>query len=422
MKIVTVLLLVVGLFLTRFAAEGAPGGETRSRSGPGTGPEGAGALAPVAPALAMPGPTSAVPGENLARTVSQLTGVALSPLLGTGVVGAWTYLDTPSRNRAGLPWYAQPWFWMPALGIVGLAMAKDILGPVTPSALKKPMDVAEVLENKISGLIAAGAFVPLAMGVFGASQPGTSGTGLDVAGAGLAAASQSAWLNVLLTPFALAAFVAVWLLGHVIHALILISPFTTVDTVLKAIRAALLASVVGTSFASPWVGAVWALAIILGALLLAGWSFRLNWLAAVFLFDVLSRRRRWFTPDPSSNRMFLSRAIDDVPSRTYGRLARGGDGRLQFRYRPWLVGEEREILLPSGEYCVGRGWIYADLLKVESGDIRRFGILPPRYKNHEADLTRIYGFEEPRDVGLRAVWQAIKELLGADRLPTPAPR
>ena len=352
------------------------------------------------------------PGDELARTISQLTGVAISPLLGTGAVGAWRYFETPSAQRERLPWFAQPWFWVPALIIVGLAAAKDALGPVTPSALKKPMDVAEVLENKVSGLIAAGAFVPLAMGVFGSQFPGTTGIEVAPAGAGMAAATDSGLLNILLTPFAMIAFIAVWLLGHVIHALILISPFTTLDTVLKAVRAALLASVVGTSFASPWIGAVWALAIILVAVVLGGWTFRLNWLAAVFLFDVLSRRRRWFEADRVANKMFLAREVAGVPARTYGRVSRTDAGRLRFQYRPWLVGTEKEITFPEGRFCIGRGFIYADLLEISREDSRRIGILPPRYKNHEGALTEVLRLAPPQDVGLRAIWRAIKELLG----------
>lgn len=77
-----------------------------------------------------------------------------------------------------------------------------------------------------------------------------------------------------------------------------------------------------------------------------------------------------------------------------------------------MLGQEREVALPSGRYSVGRGFIYADLLKIEGEDTRRLGILPPRYKRHEEEITRIYGFEEPRDVGIRAVFRVLGDLLG----------
>ncbi|MBL9137776.1 MAG: hypothetical protein JNK85_18040 [Verrucomicrobiales bacterium] len=373
---------------------------------------------PITAAALRPSSVNPAGAGELAKTISQITGVAISPLLGTGAVGAWRYFDTPKAQRATLPWFAQPWFWVPALILVGLVFAKDALGPTTPTALKKPMDVAEVLENKVSGLIAAGAFVPLAVGIFGSSLPGTAG--LDPSSAGLAAATSSQWLNVLLTPFALIAFVAVFLLGHVINVLILLSPFTTVDAALKLLRTALLGTVVGTSFASPTLGAVWAAIIILVSLFFFGWTSRLTVLGSVFIFDVLSRRRRWFRPDPKSNWIFLARTIGPTPIRTYGRLELGESGQCLFHYRPRWFGQPTTIELPQGSYCVGRGFIYADLLKIEGETTTRFGILPPRYKGHEEAITRTYKLAPMREVGLRALWRFLGELFGFESNPRPA--
>lgn len=151
----------------------------------------------------------------------------------------------------------------------------------------------------------------------------------DPAAAGLAAATGSQFVNLLLTPFAIIAFVAVWLLGHVFNVLILLSPFTTVDTVLKLARTTLLASVVGTSFASPWIGAIWAMAIILVGLVLSGVVLSLLpfWVGCS-IFDVFSRRRRWFRPDPKSNWMFLARNVGEAPVRSLWKLTRDESGTL----------------------------------------------------------------------------------------------
>jgi hypothetical protein len=360
----------------------------------------------TAPVVAAVTPTV---GNELARTISQVTGVAISPLLGTGAVGAWRYFETPLDQRSRLPWFAQPWFWMPALALVAVAFAKDAMGPVTPSVLKKPLDVAEVVENKVSGLVAAGAFVPFVVGMFGA-LPGTEAGNLS--GAGLAAATSSPWMNTLLAPFAVVAFVVVWLLGHVINVLILISPFTTLDTVLKLARTALLGTLVGASFVDERVGMVWAFVIILVGAVLAGWSFRLTVLGTVFAWDVLSRRRRWFKPDPKANWVFLARDVGETPLRTYGKLTRDEQRELKLTYRPFLLGREQTVTLPAGDYCLGRGFIYSDLLKQEGDDTVRVGILPPRYKGHEEVLSKTYAFGPPTDVGLRAAWRFLQELLG----------
>ena len=106
------------------------------------------------------------PGLEAAQAISTITGVAISPLLGVGAVGVMKYFKTPPDKRAKLPWYAQPWFWGPALLLVALAFVKDTFGTALPTAAKKPFDVAEAIENKISGLVAAGAFVPLIAMIF----------------------------------------------------------------------------------------------------------------------------------------------------------------------------------------------------------------------------------------------------------------
>src|SRR5262245_25015960 len=123
---------------------------------------------PAATAGSSPSPTTSehTPGLAAAEAISTITGVAISPLLGVSGVGAYKWCKTPPEKRAKLAWYAQPWFWVPALLLVALAFVKDTFGAALPTAVKKPFDVAEAIENKISGLVAAGAFVPLIAAIF----------------------------------------------------------------------------------------------------------------------------------------------------------------------------------------------------------------------------------------------------------------
>ena len=54
------------------------------------------------------------PAAPLSGALSTLTGIAISPLLGTGAYGAYQWLSAPTRQaRAALPWYAQVKFWLP---------------------------------------------------------------------------------------------------------------------------------------------------------------------------------------------------------------------------------------------------------------------------------------------------------------------
>jgi hypothetical protein len=362
-----------------------------------------------------PGAAAVTPGVAAAQALSTITGVAISPLLGVSGVGAWTYFKTPPAKRANLPWYAQPWFWLPALLLVAAVAAKDVLGAAVPPGLKKPFDVAELFENKISALVAAGAFIPLIATIFSQAASSSAGPGAGLfAGTSLAAFDASTLYTILLLPFAFAAFIIVWLVSHVINVLILISPWGGVDAALKGFRTFLLGTVAVTGFFSPKVGAIWALIIILLCLPLAGWAFRLTTFGAIFGWDFFTLGRKRCQPSAAGNLAFTARRVDKAPIRSCGKL-RLANGKLEFTYRPWLVLAPRTIELPAGAYAVGRGLFYPNFLSVQDDQARTLLNFPPRYRTHEQELGRLYG-APVQDVGLlkgfKAAWRWLKEIFG----------
>ncbi len=206
------------------------------------------------------GKTTPPPGVQIAQTLSVVTGVAISPLLGVSAVGAYQYFKaTTDEQRARLPWFANPLFWVPALLLVVACALKDAGGVVAlPTVMKKPLDVAETIEHKISGLVATGAFVPIMVNLIHEAnstggQPSASLSSLGLATIDL----HTVFYDVLMTPIAMAAFFIVFLASNAINILILISPFSTVDAALKTFRTAVLATVVGSAWMNPWVGAAW---------------------------------------------------------------------------------------------------------------------------------------------------------------------
>jgi MFS family permease len=341
--------------------------------------------------------------NQIASALSQITGVAISPLFGVGAVGCWDYCRAKTdAEKAKLNWYANPLFWFPALLLVLACVVKDTGGAMLPTAVKKPLDVAETVEHKISGLVACGAFVPIAASIFHSPEVQQTVTSA-LASAGFATVDLHWLYNFLIAPIAMVAFFIVFLASNAINILILISPFTSVDAALKGFRAAILASVTVTAFANPWIGAAWAVIIILISYVIAGWSLRLSHFGLVFVWDFISFRKRRFTPDAVANKLFLARKIKGVPSRTYGKLLRDGAGKLVLKYRPWLVLPERTLELP-GEYCVGQGLFFSEILELDGDDTRSTILLPPRYRSHEEQLASIYRFTDVRPIGLRAAW------------------
>ena len=350
--------------------------------------------------------TSNVPGAHMADAISTITGVAISPLLGASAYGAVKYYRTPPAQRAKLPWFAQPWFWVPALTIVGLCFLKDSAGTALPTAVKKPLDVVDTVEHKVSGLIAAGAFVPfvvMAMGDSGAPSATLSSMGL--------AAIDMEWFGrMLMVPVMIAAFIIVFLASNAINILILLSPFTTVDAGLKLLRTAILGTVVASAWTNPWLGAAWALIIIGLAWLIAGWSFRLSHFGMAFVWDFCTFRSSRFQPDAQENKLFLWRKINKVPARTYGKLKRDEKGQLVLTYRPWLVLPVRTLVLPEGNYAVGKAVFWQSLQLVNGEESQNMILLPPRYRGHEEELVKIYTLTGVRDAGLRRAWKWMKEL------------
>jgi hypothetical protein len=356
------------------------------------------------------------PGTVIAQQISLLTGVAITPLLGTSGYGLYKWWQTPPEQRANLPWFAQMWFWLPALLLVTLCFIKDTAGTALPTAVKKPFDILEALENKISGLVATGAVVPFLMLLAkdtGAPQAMLSSMGV--------AAADFSWLyNLFIIPIAMIAFFFVFLASNAINVLIILSPFTTVDAALKGMRLALLGTIAATALANPWVGAAWALFIILFSYLVAGWSFRLSHYGTVYLWDFLTFRSKRFKPNPALNRMFLGRRINKVPARTYGTLGRNDKGSLVLKYRPWLILAPRLLVLPEGQYAVGKGLVNSEILKIEGEKTRTTMLLPPRFRGHEAEVVKVYGLIDVRPIGLSAAMKWLKEFFASKEQPAMA--
>lgn len=363
---------------------------------------------------AQPAASGASPAVKIATAVTTVTGIAISPLLGTSAYGAYQYFTAPdAAARAKLPWFAQVSFWLPALLIVAICAAKDSFGAVVPPGLKKPLDVLETLENKVSGLVAAGAVVPLTMGALSkmlvSSAPAATGHGAAHALAmiQLGTVDFSWLLNALTVPFGIAMFALVWMASHAINVLILLSPWGAIDAALKAARTALLGLLTVTATMNPWMSAALSVVVIIVAYFIAGWSFRLTVFGTIFSWDFLTLRRTRFKVAPVENKLFAGGNLPGVSTRTYGRLSRTDSG-LVFTYKPWLVLPEKRVSVPASGVIVGQGLFFST---VQSGNHTLF-LLPPRYRGHEAEVSDTYAFGGVQPAGLRKAWNVLRELFG----------
>jgi hypothetical protein len=362
------------------------------------------------------------PGLELAALATQVTGIAISPLLGVSAVGAYQWWGAKTdEQKANLPWFANPSFWALGLLLVVVVALKDSAGATLPPGWKKPLDVAETIENKVSGLVAAGAVIPSLVTLGSKLMMDSTGIGgtVEVHATGLAmlpvAAFDVSWLlSLLMVPLSLAVFGVVWLTSHAINVLILLSPWGAIDAALKGLRASLLGLVTATAWIDPVVGATLSVLIIVIAYFTAGWAFRLTVFGTVFCWDFFTVRRKRFQLLADGNKLFTGSRFEGVPPRTYGRLHQAADGSLTLKFRPWLVLAEREVPVPREGLVVGRGVFYSEVLghDPKADKNRTLLLLPPRYLGHEELFARTYHISGTCEVGLRRAWSWIKEALG----------
>ncbi|QJE95473.1 hypothetical protein [Luteolibacter luteus] len=356
-----------------------------------------------------------LPGVALSQGITEITGVAISPLLGVSTVGAWHYWNAPSAARGSLPWYCQPWAWGTGLAVLALCFLKDSLGTAVPGVLKKPFDMVELFENKASALVASGAFVPLVANQMAAQLKAEHPEGLavpagDILGGTLAFIDLS-WIMV---PAAVIAFLLVWVCSHAINVLIILSPFSTVDAMLKLARTALLA-LVGVVYAfAPWIAAALCLAIIALAAFLAPAAMRLAIFGARYASDILMPWRGRKRATPETPHAFTLGRLAGLPPRTGGRLILLEDGTPAFRYRRWCVLDERIIPMPDGLRHVEKGILSPTLIHQPSPEEegRTLLIFLPRYRGHEASIAGTLKLHGTRDHAIVRGFSAVRAWLG----------
>lgn len=346
-----------------------------------------------------------VPGVALSQGITEITGVAISPLLGVSAVGAYRYWKAPVEQRPMLPWYCQPWAWGTGAVLLTLCFLKDSLGVTVPGVLKKPFDMVELLESKASALVASAAFVPLVIKEMAPQERVAVPTAmLD----GLGFVDVSAWW--LLVPVGIVAFLAVWLCSHAINVLIILSPFSSVDAVLKLMRAGSLVALGLVYLIAPWLAAALCVAIILVALWLAPAAMRLMIFGTRYAFDVLLPWRGRKRATPESPHVFTFGKLSGLPSRTGGRLVKLEDGSMAFRYRRGLVLDVRTVPIPDGVRHVEKGLLSPSLLLREEGqsDGRKVLLFLPRYRGHEERIVESLELHGVREHALSRGFKAAR--------------
>lgn len=363
---------------------------------------------------AKPNPTvkaERLPGVAMSQGITEITGVAISPMLGVSAVGAWRYWHTAVAKRDLLPWYAQPWAWGTGLSILSLCFLKDTFGTAVPGILKKPFDMLELFENKASALVASSAFVPLIAEEMARYLRAEQTIQVPVAMIGSFGVGtiETVWIMV---PLAVIAFLLVWVCSHAINVLIVISPFSTLDAMLKLARTGLLALIAVAYVIAPWLAAAFCLVLIAVAAYFAPAAMRLAIFGTSYGMDILMpwRGRKRATPDQPHG--FTLVAIDGVPARTGGRIVRLNNGNLAFNYRRYCVFDKRTIPLPDGQGYVEKGLITPSLVKLLGGKkATKLLLFLRRYRGYEERIVESLDLQGVREHAVVRGFTAFKTWL-----------
>jgi hypothetical protein len=363
---------------------------------------------------------------RFAEGFSEITAAAVSPLLVVSSIGALRYVRTPESERHNLPWFCTPVAWGLGLTLLLLCLLKDVFGALLPTPLKKPLDMLELFENKLSALVASTLFVPVVISQICDSWGPSSAFAPPPAEVHWAQAFRIEWLDTELRWLVVASgmfcFFSVWVLAHMVNVLIALCPFAVIDSLLKGCKSAVLAMILGASAIHPFLGSAFCGLLLLLSLSMLGYAFRFAIFGMFTALDVLlfwSPRRG---ADPLEALAFSAAGTTGAPVRTYGRVRRGASGNLFFEYRPWMILPRRSVELPKGRLLLRKGLLSVALLIEDSESADGSPAAPPlavleflpRYRRHTDALAEQYQIGEVREGalvgGIKALWQGVLQM------------
>lgn len=366
----------------------------------------------------------------LAEGMTQLSGVAVSPLFGLSLIGVIDYFRwDPARGPR--PTHANPWIWGSALAVMVLSIIAGSITFALPWPGNLIVGAIRNLEAHVAGLVAAGILIPTLSSTLTAAGVSLSDAQqFTGSGAGQLQAGFLGWLGESALTLALfAMYMAIRVVSLVFDALIMISPFVLVDSILRSIRTAfvaigfvLLQGIMAVPTVGPWL-VLAALAVFLFLCFrISGWCVRFNLFATSCAWDILTLRWWRVRPQAGPLRAFVATGEFGPAVRTRGTVHIGRDA-VEFRWKPWFILRERSVQVDLNGSAFIRGIAYSSIVKDHDERERsELLLLPPRYLTHHealADRMQIDVGDGAIRRGIRAAVNFIRNMFR--RRPKPKP-
>jgi hypothetical protein len=346
-------------------------------------------------------------GTDIAFRITELTGVALSPLVGLVVVGGIEYYKAKKTDQP-IRWYFSLWFMGAIIFILTLITLKDTIGELAPF-FKKPLDALDFVQHKFSGITAFAIVAPqLVLSIlepvgqtvsylFNLVNPVSSawaagpGTGAVTGVVGTVLIVAIVVSSVIAALF----FLTIWLAAGAVETFILLAPIPFVGLILRSFRLSIFGLLMIGLAISPLVGIVLSLVILYVSYRILGWSFRLAVFGWIIALDTLGGRHYYLKIEQERHiAAFASSMIRGVRNRSYGRLVKEGKS-LVFEYRQFGIFSRKRVVVTDQLSHVGiaRGSLLPSVIATKEDHKRHQALflLPPRYRGHEEGAARLLG-------------------------------
>lgn len=345
----------------------------------------------------------------ISSSISQMTGIAINPLAVTTILGIYRNITTDSTEEA---WYYSPLF----LTVCGILVLISLLSSFS-NILNFPPQVSSVIEqsNKIIGLAIT---LPVVLEVI---SPVSSLLSNTVQSAILtnemyvyASIFPVELLNMLpgiiwgaiTTIIMFFIYISTWLVNFTFDALVFLSPFGLVDSVLKTIRGAYLGLLAILTAIYPPLSLIITLPVIIIAIILFAKSVRKVAAGLVLMKDFANKKKDTFL-DNKGILVFSEKGIG-IAAKHMCRLIEK-DNKWIFVYRKYFI-FKKEVIIDKLDSTLKSGFIYSEIYN--NGKL--ICSLPLRYKKIAIQVQNYLEINKLDDTklnkGIKAVVDWIKNI------------
>ena len=322
----------------------------------------------------------------VSEALTRITGTAIYPVFGLAFLGAWDHFHGVQV------WYATPYLYIPLIFVMFLDFLKNTLG-IALGPFKKIADIAFHALDFLNAHLGLFMSIGIAANSFYTPVQDTAtamlNTVLPVAEAANTGLSELPVTSLLLLFFAglcgAAIYLVLWIVTHSFALLILLSPFSSLDALLRGFQFSAV-FLLGLAFLIfPPLAVLIASAYIGVALLLFRWCWSYFNFASTMLTVFLFKRGKSTLDLEKGIHCFSDDGLTGCPERSKG-LLRMENNQLFFQQNT-LFGHPKVYPISKEQLVLQSGVLYPTLLRRTEEDTEVVLVFTARVRGREQQLS-----------------------------------